>query len=179
MWTLRSVETALQIADSICYLKTMDTVQLAREAHTAQQKIEEGRQQLVNAVRSAYRAGMSQRAIAQVVGRSQPEVSRIIHFHGTSPHGRVLRERRAELIDYFEEHGVDNVRVFGSVATGQDKPTSDIDLLVTAHKPLGLLAQSRLQAEATQILGAPVDIVFDHAIRPDVRDRIVNEAVLL
>lgn len=50
---------------------------------------------------------------------------------------------------------------------------------VTAHRPLGLLAQSRLQAEATQILGAPVDIVFDHAIRPDVRDRIVNEAVLL
>lgn len=157
----------------------MDTTQLAHEASVAQQKIDEGRQQLVQAVRAAYRAGMPQRAIAQAVGRSQPEVSRLIHFHGSSPHGRARRNHRAELLDYLKKHGIDTVRVFGSVATGQDTTTSDIDLLVTAHRPLGLLAQSRLQAEASQLVGTPVDIVFDHAIRPDLHARIMSEAVPL
>jgi len=85
---------------------------------------------------------MSQREIAAHSNRSQPEIRRLLQFHGTSPHARRLRARRDELVGLLAAHGLRNVRVFGSTASGRDTEDSDIDLLVTAEAPLGLLAQA-------------------------------------
>lgn len=157
----------------------MDTLELTREATAARQKIDEGRQQLVRAVRQASREGLSQRAIAQATGTSQPEISRLLRFRGTSSHSRLLRKHRAEVLAYLKSRGLENVRVFGSVATGNDTEESDIDLLVTASQPLGLLVQAEIASELEKMLGIPVDLVFDHAIRPDLEDRILGEAITL
>ena len=50
---------------------------------------------------------------------------------------------------------------------------------MTATQPLGLLAQAEIELELEKMLGIPVDLVFDHAIRPDLEDRILCEAVTL
>ena len=75
--------------------------------------------------------------------------------------------------------GLDNVRVFGSVATGTDRDGSDVDLLATPRRPVGLLALARLERDASRTVGMPVDLVLDDAIRPDLRERILDEAVPL
>lgn len=74
---------------------------------------------------------------------------------------------------------VSNVRVFGSTARGTDRADSDIDLLVSAAEPIGLLKQSRVQERDLRPLGIPTDLVFDDAIGPDLAARILAEAIPL
>ena len=157
----------------------MDVETLAREAREADAAVAAGRARLVAAVRAAYRSGMSQREIAQVVGRSQPEVSRLIRFHGTSPRARVLRAHRDEVIALLAEHGLTDVRVFGSTARGTDGPDSDIDLLVSSPSPVGLLSQSEIEVDLVDRLGTPVDLVIEDDVRPVIRERILKEVVPL
>nr|WP_255621938.1 nucleotidyltransferase domain-containing protein [Tessaracoccus sp. OS52] len=122
---------------------------------------------------------MSQREIGAHSGRSQAEISRLLHFHGAGPRARQLRARRRELVKLLSDAGLDNVRVFGSVATGTDRDGSDVDLLATPRRPVGLLALARLERDASRTVGMPVDLVLDDAIRPDLRERILDEAVPL
>ena len=48
-----------------------------------------------------------------------------------------LKERRAEILQIAAAHGAFNVRVFGSVARGEETPDSDIDLLIRLNRKLG------------------------------------------
>ena len=137
------------------------------------------RADLVRAVRQATAQGMTQAQIAAAIGRSQPEVSRLIRFHGTSPSAMRLRRCRAEIIALVKSAGGSNVRVFGSVATGSDHEGSDIDLLFTMRRPLSLMQLGTLEQRLAELVGVTVDLVPDTAIRPELRDRILAEAVLL
>lgn len=78
-----------------------------------------------------------------------------------------------------EEHGLRDVRIFGSIARGSASHDSDVDLLVMPGRSTGLLQQAAVQVEVSDLLGLPVDLVSDDAIRPDLRDVILREAVSL
>lgn len=134
---------------------------------------------LVAAVREAAAAGMTQTQIAREIGRSQPEVSRLLHFHGTSPLARRLRKHKHEIHRILTEAGGDDVRVFGSVATGRERPDSDIDLLFCATTPLSLMDLGRLEAQIAALVGVDVDLVPDGSLAPAIRDRVLAEAVPL
>ena len=155
------------------------TSSLAEVARHADHRIAQARAELVRAVRQAAAAGMTQTQIAAEIRRSQPEVSRLLHFHGTSPLARRLRKHAAEIQRLVAEAGGSNVRVFGSVATGEDREDSDIDLLFTMDRPLSLLQLGVMERDVSRLLGCPVDIVPDSALRPEQRDRIQAEAVAL
>jgi uncharacterized protein len=150
--------------------------QVARRSDTA---AEQARRELVGAVRAAHAAGRTQAEIAQEIGRSQPEVSRLLRFHGTSPRAMALRKHRAGVIQLVQEVGGANVRVFGSVATGQDHDDSDIDLLVDLPPTMGLLKVARLERLVSELVGIPVDIVPRDDLRPDFKERVLGEAVPL
>lgn len=152
---------------------------LADAARRSDQAAVKARAELVRAVRQAAADGMTQTQIAREVGRSQPEVSRLLRFHGTSPRAMALRRNRGEVRRLVREAGGSNVRVFGSVATGSDDARSDIDLLFTMGKPLSLLALGRLERQVADAVGLPVDLVPDSALRPELRDRGLADAVPL
>jgi predicted nucleotidyltransferase len=137
------------------------------------------RAELVSAVRRAAREGLTQAQIGQLIGRSQPEVSRLLHFHGTSHVARVLRAHAAEVRRIIADAGGREVRVFGSVATGRERPDSDIDLLFTPTRPLSLMELGRVESAAAEVLGVSVDLIPDTALRPDLRERVLAEAVPL
>jgi hypothetical protein len=122
--------------DSICYM-TVDetTAQIRRDARSADELHEESRRLLVGSVRAGAAAGLSQRQISDAIGRSQPEVSRLLRFHGQSELGRTLERNRTAILKVLSAGGARNVRVFGSVSRGDDKPGSDIDLLADFTKP--------------------------------------------
>jgi predicted nucleotidyltransferase len=69
--------------------------------------------------------------------------------------------------------------VFGSVARGQDRPDSDVDLLADLPPGLGLFGLGRVQAELEAILGARVDLVPASDLKPGVRARVERERVAL
>ncbi len=137
------------------------------------------RADLVSAVRRAASAGMTQTEIARQIGRSQPEVSRLLRFHGTSPRARVLRANADRVREIVGGAGGNRVRVFGSVATGKDGPASDVDLVFSAGRTLSLMELGRVEGRLAELLGMPVDLVPESALRPNIRERVLAEAVTL
>ena len=152
---------------------------LAEVARRSDEATLRARSELVRAVRRAASEGMTQTQIGQQIGRSQPEVSRLLRFHGNSPLARRLRRSAGRVRRIVAEAGGSRVRVFGSVATGQDRPDSDVDLLFTMGEPLSLMELGRLEQRLVDAIGAPVDLVPDSAIRPDLRERVLEQAVAL
>lgn len=71
------------------------------------------------------------------------------------------------------------MRVFGSVAIGEDGPDSDVNLLFQMGKPLSLMQLGRLERELSDVLAVPVGLVPESALRPDLRARVLLEAVAL
>ena len=155
------------------------TKSLAAVARETDEAVRQARGRLVAAVRKASRDGLSQKEIARLIGRSQPEISRLLRFHGTTPLAKQLRTARREVIETVKAASGSNVRVFGSVATGQEHEGSDIDLLFRMDQPLGLMDLAGLEIELGTILHADVDLVPDTNIRPTMRERILSEAVPL
>jgi uncharacterized protein len=163
---------------SKCYISLMSS-SLADVAHRSDEMIAQARGELVRAVREAAAAGLTQGQIALEIGRSQPEVSRLLRFHGTSPLARRLRANAGAVRRIIVDAGGRHVRVFGSVATGRDGEGSDVDLLFTPRRPLSLMKLGAVERQIGELLGVDVDLVPDSAIRPDLRDRILSEAVPL
>ncbi|MDY3679417.1 MAG: nucleotidyltransferase family protein [Actinomyces urogenitalis] len=157
----------------------MDATTLASRARHADELIARGRRELESTVREAYAAGLTQRQIAQCVGRSQSEVNRLVRFHGTGPRARVLRRSRSRVREILAEAGLLRPRVFGSTARGEDREDSDIDLLVTSPRAVSLLEQARIERRLSECVGLPVDLVLEESLRPDLRDRVLREAVPL
>jgi uncharacterized protein len=97
----------------------------------------------------------------------------------TGPLGRRIRRNRSKIRAIVAEHGAGNLRLFGSVARGEDRPDSDVDLLVDLPPGTGLLALGRLRADLEDVLDARVDLVPPGDLKPDVRRRIEPDLVTL
>lgn len=152
---------------------------LRAEAREADLLHEQSRRKLVAAVRTGSRAGLSQREIAAAVGRSQPEVSRLLRFHGVTPTGRRLSAMRRQVIGVLARYGAHDPRVFGSVARGEDGPDSDVDILVAISPTTSLFDLARMEGEVAEIIGRPVDIVPDRSLPPGVATSVEHDAVPL
>lgn len=200
---------------------------LAETAERADRLRAEAARSLVAATQQAAGLGWSQRRIAAALGRSQPEVARLLRrvdlvhtppgavvvgesTHGVPPGtgpvpgvehdsvppdepsaaarrepldesgsmlGRVLGTRREAIVTAVERNRASNVRVFGSVARGEDGPESDVDLLVDPGPEMSLFDLGRLEVELTEILGRPVDVVPARSLRPAVARMV--EAIAL
>lgn len=159
-----------------CYIGPVSLSEVARRTDEATAR---ARAELVAAVRHAAASGMTQAQIAEQIGRSQPEVSRLLRFHGTSPLARRLRRHSADVRRIVSEYGGSRVRVFGSVAREDDRPDSDVDLVFTMGRPLSLLELGRLERELTDLLGVEVDAVPESALHPQLKERALAEAVAL
>ncbi|HLX47760.1 MAG TPA: helix-turn-helix domain-containing protein [Streptosporangiaceae bacterium] len=97
----------------------------------------------------------------------------------SGPVGRRLRARRPEVIATAAAHGVSNLRVFGSVARGEDHPGSDVDLLADLPAGMGLFGLGRVTADLEAIVGTRVDLVPAGDLKPDARSRAERDLVAL
>lgn len=93
--------------------------------------------------------------------------------------GRRLRRERRAVLDTAARYGAGNVRVFGSVARGEDQPDSDVDLLVDLAADRGLLDLVGLRQNLEDLLGVKVDVVPAAGLRPGLKEQAEREAVLL
>lgn len=73
-------------------------------------------------------------------------------------------------------HDIERLRVFGSVARGDDSATSDIDLLADFTRRKSLLDLVRIEREFAEQLGRRVDLLTERALSPYLRDRILAES---
>lgn len=182
----RSPAGACLDLDSICYMSpqradvALDIQEAIRaEAQAADDLRARARAQLVAAARRGAAAGLTQRQIAEAMGRSQPEISRLLHFLPSTPRGRLLARHRDEVLRIARSHGARDVRVFGSVARGTDTPESDIDLVVTMPPETSLMALARIERDISAVLGCPVDVVSAETLRASIAERAQLEGVPL
>jgi len=91
----------------------------------------------------------------------------------------LVREKREEIQCIAAKHGAHNIRVFGSVARGEARPDSDIDLLIEAGPITSSWFPAGLILDLENLLGRRVQVVTEKGLNPYLRDRVLREAVPL
>ena len=93
---------------------------------------------------------------------------------------KLLQENREQILSIAAKHGAYNLRVFGSVARGEDTPSSDIDFLIdydlnkiTAWFPSGLIQ------DLETLLNRKVDVVTTNSLHYFIQDKVFKEAIPL
>lgn len=87
-----------------------------------------------------------------------------------------LKAERSNILEVAKRHGAYNVRIFGSVARGEEDEKSDIDFLVTLEAGRSLLDHASLLLDLQKLLGRKVDVVTEKGIKARMRERILKEA---
>ena len=132
----------------------------------------------------AARAGVTQSVIsAYESGQRQPSIPALTRLVGAAGFELALslrvRRHRKDLVAAAAAHGVSNLRVFGSVARGEDHPGSDVDLLADFPPGLSLFGLGRLEADLEGILGTRVDLIPAADLKPGVQERVESDLIAL
>lgn len=90
-----------------------------------------------------------------------------------------LKEKRDKIYAIASKYGAKHIRIFGSAATGQTHPDSDVDFLVDLSPGRNLFDLGGLLMDLHILLGCEVDVVTEAGIRPRIRRRILKEAISL
>lgn len=91
-----------------------------------------------------------------------------------------LHEQKDAIHAACRQYGARRIRVFGSVARGEERPDSDIDFLVDFPPGYDLFGQRMPLAERlSQITGRRLDLIPEHELNYHLRDAVLKEAVEL
>jgi len=91
----------------------------------------------------------------------------------------LVGKHRAEIIEVAQRRRAENLRLFGSVARGDAHDGSDIDILVDLMPHASLLDLNGLKAELELLLAVDVDVVPAKNLKPQIRHRVLEEAIPL
>jgi predicted nucleotidyltransferase len=78
-----------------------------------------------------------------------------------------------------QEYGVRRLRIFGSGARGEDRPDSDIDLIVDYDGRRGFFEFVELEDELAKLFGREVDLVTERGLSPHMKEAILASATVL
>lgn len=73
--------------------------------------------------------------------------------------------------------GIRSLSIFGSVARDEARAGSDVDLLVDFDRPVGLFHLFDVRERLETLLDCKVDLVTPGGLRPELRERVLAEAV--
>lgn len=90
-----------------------------------------------------------------------------------------VKNWREEILRIAAEHGAKYVRLFGSVARGEARPDSDVDLLVQLETGRSLLDLIAIKQDLEDLLGCKVDVVTEASLSPYIREHVLREALIL
>src|SRR5205823_6189748 len=90
-----------------------------------------------------------------------------------------LAERRSQILGLAERYRAGNLRVFGSVARGDNTEKCDVDLLVRPRRGCSLFGLGGMLEDLQELLGCRVDLVTDDGLKGGLRERVLKEAIPL
>ncbi|MEM4347890.1 MAG: nucleotidyltransferase family protein [Candidatus Altiarchaeota archaeon] len=76
-----------------------------------------------------------------------------------------------------KKYNVKYIGIFGSFVRGEQKKTSDIDILVEFSEPIDLFEFIKFEEELSKLLGVKVDLVSKKALKPYIGERILKEVI--
>jgi len=92
---------------------------------------------------------------------------------------KLLNNNREHILKIAAKYGASNIRIFGSVARGEENPSSDLDVLVDLAPDRSLFDLGGLLYELEELLKIDVDVVTPESLHWCIRDKILEEAVEL
>lgn len=92
---------------------------------------------------------------------------------------KLISEKRDDIQRIAAKHGARNVRVFGSVARGEARAESDVDLLVDTGLETSSWFPAGLVLDLEKLLGCRVEVVTEKGLDPHLKARVLQEAVPL
>jgi hypothetical protein len=90
--------------------------------------------------------------------------------------GEEILKKVAQLL---QTQGAKRVAIFGSYARGEEKPGSDIDIMVEFAERKSLLDLVRIEREISEVLGVKVDLLTEKSISPYLIDRIKKDMEII
>ena len=93
--------------------------------------------------------------------------------------GDMVSNKRDDILRIAAKHGVQRIRVFGSMARGDAGPESDVDFLVDVGPRHSPFFPGGLVADLEALLGRRVDVVEPEGLYAPLRDIVLKEAVPL
>ena len=89
-----------------------------------------------------------------------------------------LHARKEAIVALGQQFGARRIRVFGSVARGEERPDSDVDILVDFPRGYDLFTQRLpLMERLADLLKRPVELVPEHELNRHIRNHVLEEAV--
>jgi predicted nucleotidyltransferase len=86
-----------------------------------------------------------------------------------------IEEVKQKASPILEQHGVTFAAVFGSLARGEDRPQSDVDILVRLGRPTGIVGYMRLVESLESALEKRVDLVTEESLNKHVRPHVLPD----
>jgi len=90
-----------------------------------------------------------------------------------------VEEIKQKISPILSRYGVKRAAVFGSVARGEAKPDSDVDILVELYEPMGLFKFAQLNYTLEDALEKKVDLVKNTALKPSFKNNILHSAIYI
>ncbi len=90
-----------------------------------------------------------------------------------------FKKYKKDSLEIASLHGTKNVKVFGSVARGEQRQNSDIDFVVEMEKGKTILNRIALMQDLKNLLGQEVDVVTYKSLRERIKQDIIKDAVEL
>jgi predicted nucleotidyltransferase len=88
-----------------------------------------------------------------------------------------IQKIQAQIVPILKEAGVLKSSLFGSVARGEARPDSDVDILVELPEGKSMFDLVRLELKLQEVLGKKVDLVTYRSVHPLLKDIIFKEQV--
>ena len=78
-----------------------------------------------------------------------------------------------------KQFGMKSLGLFGSYVRHQQKPSSDLDVLVNFAETPSLVKFIRLENRLTELTGVKIDLVMEDGLKPVIGQRVLKEVVRL
>jgi uncharacterized protein len=88
----------------------------------------------------------------------------------------LVQSKRTEILSTAKRYGVKEIRLFGSVARGDDVAESDVDFLVELFPGRSLFDLGALVMDLRDLLGVEVDVVTPLSLNKRIREKVLHEA---
>ena len=91
----------------------------------------------------------------------------------------LIETYRDQILQLAKQRGARRIKVFGSMATGQSTPASDVDFLVEMEHGASAFALGGLLRDLEDLLGRQVDMTTPNSLHPAIRNKILSETIEL
>ncbi len=88
----------------------------------------------------------------------------------------LIEQHRSQIRALAARYGIENIRVFGSMARDDADADSDIDLLVSLPAGKSGLALGGLLLDVQELMRRKVDLVTEAGLHPALREQVLREA---